>query len=92
MTISATGARPISRASSTAQTEPSVARSQLTGDGFGYALEDGTYANPFFADFLSPETYLEFFSAPPFGPGTGPEDSELPMDFTGSVAALDGDQ
>jgi hypothetical protein len=54
---------------------------QLTGNGFGYALDDGTYANPFFADFLSPETYLEFFSASPFGPGIGTEDSEVPVDF-----------
>lgn len=58
---------------------------QLTGNGFGYALEDGTYANPFFADFLSPETYLEFFSAPPFGPGIGPEDSELPVDVAARI-------
>jgi hypothetical protein len=55
---------------------------QLTGNGFGYALADGTYANPFFADFLSPPSYLEFFSAPPFGNGIGPEDSEGPVDFT----------
>ena len=54
---------------------------QLTGSGFGYALADGTYANPFFASFDNPETYLEFFSAPPFGSGIGPEDSELPVDF-----------
>ncbi|MCR0982599.1 hypothetical protein [Roseomonas populi] len=54
---------------------------QLTGNGFGYALEDGTFANPFFADFLSPETYREFFSAPPFTSGIGPEDSEVSIDF-----------
>ena len=53
----------------------------LTANGFGYALGDGTFANPFFADFLVPAGYLEFFSAPPFGPGIGPEDSELPVDF-----------
>jgi hypothetical protein len=58
---------------------------QLTADGFGYALADGTFANPFFADFLTPATYLEFFSAPPFGPGTGPEDSELPANFAARV-------
>jgi len=63
---------------------------QLTGNGFGYALADGTYANPFFADFRTPETYLEFFSAPPFGTGNdpiGPEDSELPVEFTAEAAA-----
>jgi hypothetical protein len=58
---------------------------QLTGGGLGYAPEDGTYANPFFADFRSPETYLEFFSAPPFGPEPGLEDSELPVGFVGRV-------
>src|SRR3977135_4175560 len=37
---------------------------QLTGNGFGFALADGTFANAFFADFLTPPGYLEFFSAP----------------------------
>jgi hypothetical protein len=54
---------------------------ELTGNGFGYALEDGTYASPFFADFRVLEIYLEIFSAPPFGPETRSEDSELPVDF-----------
>ena len=58
---------------------------QLTGNGFGYAIADGTFANPFFADFLSPASYLEFFSAPPFTSGIGPEDSELPVHFTAAV-------
>jgi hypothetical protein len=59
---------------------------QLTGNGFGFALADGTFANPFFADFLTPPGYLEFFSAPPFVSGvTGPEDSELPVAFTARV-------
>ena len=38
---------------------------QLTKNGFGFALSDGTYANPFYADFLPTPAYLEFFSAPP---------------------------
>jgi PEP-CTERM motif len=54
---------------------------QLTHNGFGYATADGNYANPFFADFLSPARYLEFYSAPPFTGGAGPEDSELPITF-----------
>jgi len=37
---------------------------QLTKHGFGYALADGTYANPFYgAHFAKPDTYA-FFSDP----------------------------
>ena len=37
---------------------------QLTLHGFGYALADGTYANPFYgAHFAKPDTYA-FFSDP----------------------------
>ena len=60
----------------------SLGSSKLTGEGFGFGLADGTFANPFFASFLSPPDYLEFYSAPPFTGGTGPEDSELPISFT----------
>ena len=60
---------------------------QLTAHGFGFSTAAGTYANPFYADFLAPPGYLEFFSAPPFAPGKpGPEDSELPVTFTASLA------
>jgi len=58
---------------------------QLTGNGFGFAIADGTFANPFFADFISPAGTLEFFSAPPFTTTIGPEDSELPVTFTATV-------
>lgn len=52
---------------------------QLTKHGFNVSLADGTYANYFFADFLTPQAYVEYFSAPPFGfIPPGPEDSELP--------------
>jgi len=54
---------------------------QLTHNGFGFAIGDGTYANPFFADFSSPARYLEFFSAPPFTQPNGPQDTELPISF-----------
>src|SRR4051794_35224529 len=58
--------------------------SQLTKNGFGFSISGGTYANPFFADFLSPRVYLEFFSSPPFSNSgiTGPEDSELEIQFS----------
>jgi hypothetical protein len=56
---------------------------QLTGDGFGFSLADGTFANAFFANFLPTPTYLEFYSAPPFTAGTlGSEDSEGPIFFS----------
>jgi hypothetical protein len=55
-----------------------VGEGQLTTHGFGVSLADGTFANYFFASFLSPKVYLEYFSAPPFAPlPPGPEDSEL---------------
>lgn len=61
---------------------------QLTHNGFGYAIAGGTYANPFFADFLSPARYLEFFSAPPFMGGMGTEDSELPITFVATLRTI----
>jgi hypothetical protein len=54
---------------------------QLTHNGFGYAATGGNYANPFFADFLSPPRYLEFFSAPPFT-------SELPISFSATLTTV----
>ena len=61
---------------------------QLTHNGFGYAIAGGTYANPFFADFLDPARYLEFFSAPPFTGGSGTEDSELPISFSATLTTI----
>ena len=59
----------------------SAASPQLTVHGFGFALADGTFCNPFFADFRAPRTYLEFYSA---GGVTGQQNSELPVVFTAS--------
>ena len=62
---------------------------QLTVHGFGYAIAAGTFSNPFFADFQQPPEYLEFFSAPPLTPGVkGPEDSELPIRFSATLAPV----
>ncbi len=58
---------------------------QLTGDGFGYATLGGSFASPYFADFLPTPSYLEVFSTPPLVSGFqnfGPEDSELLMEFS----------
>lgn len=63
--------------------------SQLTGDGFGYQTTSGNYASPFFASFLPIPGYLEVHSVAPFIPGAsnfGPEDSELPVVFSASLA------
>jgi hypothetical protein len=53
---------------------------EITSSGFGYQLADGTFGNVFFADFLSPQTYLEFFSDPALGTHT-----ELPITFSARV-------
>jgi hypothetical protein len=56
---------------------------QLTKNGFGFSIVDGTYANPFYADFLPTPGYLEFYSTPPFVDGTpGPGSSELAVQFS----------
>jgi hypothetical protein len=55
---------------------------QLSKDGFGFSTADGNFTNPFFADFLPTPAYLEFFSTPPFNGGQGPDDSELPVQFS----------
>ncbi len=54
---------------------------QLTEAGFGFALADGSYANPFYADFLPTPGYLEFDSMPGSGSST-----ELPIAFSATVA------
>ena len=66
----------------------SVSGPQLTVSGFGFSLADGTYSNPFYANFLSPPGYLEFYSAAPFTSTIGPEDSELPVGFTAALTSV----
>lgn len=64
---------------------------QLTGEGFGYYTSGGNYSSPFFASFLETPGYLEVFSAPPFTPGfenLGPEDSELPIQFSATLKPI----
>lgn len=53
---------------------------QLSLHGFGYALADGTYANPFYgAHFAKPDTYA-FFSDP-----ANRRTSEPPVAFTATI-------
>ena len=64
---------------------------QLTGDGFGYSTDGGNFVSPFFASFLPTPGYLEVFSAPPLIPGFenfGPEDSELPINFSATIRSV----
>jgi hypothetical protein len=48
---------------------------QISGEGFGYSLASGAYANPYFADFLSPPAYTEVFTE-------GAVFTELPIGFS----------
>jgi hypothetical protein len=62
---------------------------QLTSGGFGFSMADGTYSNPFYADFLPTPSYLEFFSTPPFTDGMpGPGSSELPVQFSATPVSI----
>lgn len=58
------------------------AQPQLTGEGFGFSLANGSDSNPFYADFRAPPAYLEFHSNPP--DGSGPT-TELPVKFTATL-------
>jgi hypothetical protein len=58
-----------------------VAGSQLTVNGFGFALSDGTYSSPFFDGSANPSRYLEFYSAPATGSTT-----EKPIVFSAAIA------
>jgi hypothetical protein len=62
----------------------SLSGSQLTDHGFGFALADGTFVNPFSAHAQASPAYLEFFSDPRVAAG-GPRHSELPVTFTARI-------
>lgn len=55
---------------------------QLTKAGFGFALADGAYSNPFYADFLPTPEYLEFYSMPDSDTST-----ELAVVFSAAIVA-----
>jgi hypothetical protein len=55
---------------------------QLTVEGFGFALADGTYSNSFYAGFQSPPAYYEFFSFPPFDATSY---AEVPVTFAAAL-------
>jgi len=43
---------------------------RLSGNGFGFSLEDGSSANPFYQTHTIPHGYREYFSRAPFVDGT----------------------
>ena len=53
---------------------------QLSLHGFGYALADGTYANPFYGDHFVPPGVYAFFSDP-----TNGKTSEPLVKFTATI-------
>jgi hypothetical protein len=53
---------------------------QLSLHGFGYALADGTYANPFYGDHFVPPGVYAFFSDP-----KNRKTSELLVKFTATI-------
>jgi len=55
---------------------------QMTSHGFGFAISDGNYANPFYARFLNPPGSTEFFSIP-----NKPAHTELPITFTATISS-----
>ena len=56
----------------------SAAAPQLTGNGFGFSLANGDYANPFYTG----SGYQEYLSVPPYVNGAGPES---PVSFSATV-------
>ena len=60
------------------KTTPSL---QLTGNGLQFSVEDGSYSNIFFVDFLQPQGYLEFHSVPPYPEGAVAPNSETTVLF-----------
>lgn len=55
---------------------------QLTGDGFGFVLADGTFANAFFGESHTPKAYMEFFSSADGKSNGGAKQSESPVVFS----------
>lgn len=56
----------------------SVAEPHLTAHGFGFSLENGNYANPFY----NGSSYYEYLSVQPYVNGAGPE---RPVSFSGAI-------
>ncbi len=55
-------------------------QNQITVHGFGFRTLGGHYANPYYADFKQPPSYVEVYTVPPFN-GVS---SELAINFSAS--------
>jgi hypothetical protein len=64
--------------------EKTMAGPQLTKNGLQFSIEDGSYSNVFFADFLESPGYLEFHSVPPYPEGPVAPNSETSVLFQAS--------
>jgi hypothetical protein len=58
-----------------------IAAPQLSKDGFGYAMANGTYANPFYGAHFAKPDYYAFFSDP-----ANRRTSEPSVAFTATIA------
>ena len=67
--------------------EKTMPSPQLTGNGFQFSVEDGSYSNVFFADFLETPGYLEFHSMPPYPEGAIAPNSETRVIFEASLVS-----
>jgi hypothetical protein len=67
--------------------EKTMPSPQLTGTGFQFSVEDGSYSNVFFASFLEPPGYLEFHSVPPYPEGPVAPNSEANVLFHASIVS-----
>ena len=64
---------------------PSHPEGQLSKAGFGYALADGSFENPFLATWELPQVvYMAFRSNPPFG-ATPPNTEEITVVFRATI-------
>jgi hypothetical protein len=65
--------------------EKTMASPQPTKNGFQFSIEDGSYSNVFFADFLESPGYLEFHSMPPYPEGPTAPNSETNVLFKATL-------
>jgi len=61
--------------------EKTMTTPRLTKNGLQFSIEDGSYSNVFFADFLESPRYLEFHSVPPYPEGPFAPNSETSVSF-----------
>lgn len=58
---------------------------QLSTQGIGFALADGSFSNIFYASFLTPSIYLDFHTQPPFPAGPVTPNTETSIHFQAEI-------